>query len=82
MSDKYNLEEELNQRELDQDREKETAMFKHLADIGVMDKLVFALDQYILKFGRTSNVHDQCFDLKLQVLENKKHLQEWIDKIW
>tara|TARA_R110001599_G_C11883862_1_gene624356 strand:- start:124 stop:369 length:246 start_codon:yes stop_codon:yes gene_type:complete len=81
MSDKYNLEEELNQRELDQDREKETAMFKHLADIGVMDKLVFALDQYILKFGRTSNVHDQCFDLKLQVLENKKHLQEWIDKI-
>jgi hypothetical protein len=81
MSDKYNLEEELNQRELDQDREKETAMFKHLADIGVMDKLVFALNEYIIKFGRTSNVHDQCFDLKLQVLENKKHLQEWIDKI-
>lgn len=81
MPDKYNLEEELNQIELDQDREKETAMFKHLADIGVMDKLVFALDQYILKFGRTSNVHDQCFDLKVQVLENKKHLQEWIDKI-
>ena len=82
MSDKYNLEEELNQRELDQDREKETAMFKHLADIGVMDKLVFALNEYIIKFGRTSNVHDQCFDLKLQVLENKKHLQEWINKIW
>lgn len=81
MSDKYNLEEELNQREFEQDREKETAMFKHLADIGVMDKLVFALDQYIIKFGRASNVHDQCFDLKLQVLENKKHLQEWIDKI-
>jgi len=82
MSDKYNLEEELNQRELEQDKEKETAMFKHLADIGVMDKLVFALNEYIIKFGRTSNVHDQCFDLKLQVLENKKHLQEWIDKIW
>jgi hypothetical protein len=81
MSDKYNLEEELNQRELDQDKEKETAMFKHLADIGVMDKLVFALNEYIIKFGRTSNVHDQCFDLKLQVLENKKHLQEWIEKI-
>ncbi len=81
MSDKYNLEEELNQRELDQDTEKETAMFKHLADIGVMDKLVFALNEYIIKFGRTSNVHDQCFDLKLQVLENKKHLQEWIDKL-
>ena len=81
MSDKYNLEEELNQRELEQDKEKETAMFKHLADIGVIDKLVYALNEYIIKFGRTSNVHDQCFDLKLQVLENKKHLQEWIDKI-
>jgi len=81
MSDKYNLEEELNQKELDQDHEKETAIYKHLADIGVMDKLVFALNEYIIKFGRTSNVHDQCFDLKLQVLENKKHLQEWVDKI-
>jgi len=46
-----------------------------------MDKLVFALNEYIIKFGRTSNVHDQCFDLKAQVLENKKHLQEWVDKI-
>ena len=52
MSDKYNLEEELNQRELEQDKEKETAIFKHLADIGVMDKLVFALNEYIIKFGR------------------------------
>lgn len=82
MSDKYNLEEELNQIEADQDNEKQSAITKHLNDICVMDKLVFALDQYILKFGRVSNVHDQCFDLKVQVLENKKHLQEWIDKIW
>ena len=81
MSDKYNLEEELNQIEADQDNEKQSAITKHLNDICVMDKLVFALDQYILKFGRVSNVHDQCFDLKVQVLENKKHLQEWIDKI-
>ena len=29
MSDKYNLEEELNQRELDQDTEKETATGKN-----------------------------------------------------
>jgi len=81
MSDKYNLEEELNQRELDQDREKETAMFKHLADIGVMDKLVFALNEYIIKFGRTSNIHDECFDLKAQVIRNRDNLQDWVNKI-
>ena len=82
MSDKYNFSDELKQSEqLDQDKEKETAIYKHLADIGVMDKLVFALNEYIIKFGRTSNVHDQCFDLKAQVVENKKHLQEWVDKI-
>ena len=63
------------------DQQKEQAIAKHMSDIKVMSKLVFALNEYIIKFGRTSNVHDQCFDLKLQVLENKKHLQEWIDKI-
>ena len=82
MSDKYNLEDEFNQVEADQDTEKQSAISKHLKDMVVMGKLVFALDEYILKFGRISNVHDQCFDLKVQVLENKKHLQEWIDKIW
>lgn len=81
MSDKYNLEDEFNQVEADQDTEKQSAISKHLKDMVVMGKLVFALDEYILKFGRISNVHDQCFDLKVQVLENKKHLQEWIDKI-
>jgi hypothetical protein len=81
MLDKYNLEDESNQVEVDQDKEKQRAIYKHLSDIGVMDKLIFALDEYIIKFGRVSNVHDQCFDLKLQVLENKKHLQEWVDKI-
>ena len=81
MSDKYNLEDEFNQVEADQDTEKQSAISKHLKDMVVMGKLVFALDEYILKFGRISNVHDQCFDLKVQVLENKKHLQEWVDKI-
>ena len=81
MSDRYNLEDEFNQIEADQDTEKQSAISKHLKDMVVMGKLVYALDEYILKFGRVSNVHDQCFDLKVQVLENKKHLQEWIDKI-
>ena len=81
MSDKYNLEDEFNQIEADQDTEKQSAISKHLKDMVVMGKLVYALDEYILKFGRVSNVHDQCFDLKVQVLENKKHLQDWVDKI-
>ena len=81
MSDKYNLEDEFNQVEADQDTEKQSAISKHLKDMVVMGKLVFALDEYILKFGRISNVHDQCFDLKVQVLENKKHLQDWVAKI-
>lgn len=82
MSDKYNLEEELSQIEADQDNEKQSAITKHLNDICVMDKLVYAIDEYIIKFGRTSNVHDQAFDLKQQILINKKHLKEWVDKIW
>jgi len=58
MSDKYNLSDELNQsRELDQDQEKETAIYKHLADIGVMDKLVFALNEYIIKFLKIKNTY-------------------------
>ena len=46
-----------------------------------MDKLIDALNEYIIKFGRESNVHDQCFDLKKQVQENKKHTQKYMDLI-
>ena len=63
------------------DQQKEQAIAKHMTDIKVMSKLVFALNEYIIKFGRTSNVHDQAFDLKQQILINKKHLKEWVDKI-
>ena len=81
MSDKYDLEEELNQREADEDYEKQSAITKHLNDISVMDKLVFALNEYIIKFGRTSNIHDECFDLKAQVIRNRDNLQDWVNKI-
>ena len=63
------------------DQQKEQAIAKHMKDIKVMSKLIFALNEYIIKFGRTSNVHDECFDLKAQIIENKKHLKEWVDKI-
>ena len=63
------------------DERKEQAIAKHMINIAVMDKLINAINDYLITFGRDSNVHDKCFDLKKQVQENKKHLQEWVDKI-
>lgn len=84
MSDKLldNISEELNQlEELKLENVKQSAISKHLKDMLIMEKLVYSINEYLIAFGRTSNVHDQCVDLKLQILENKKHLQEWVDKI-
>lgn len=63
------------------DQQKEQAIAKHMKDIEVMSKLVFALNEYIIKFGRTSNIHDECFDLKAQVIRNRDNLQDWVNKI-
>ena len=63
------------------DEAKQSAITKHLNDICVMDKLVFAINEYIIKFGRTSNIHDECFDLKAQVIKNRDNLQDWVNKI-
>ena len=63
------------------DQQKEQAIAKHMTDIKVMSKLVFALNEYIIKFGRTSNIHDECFDLKAQVIRNRDNLQDWVNKI-
>tara|TARA_Y100000114_G_scaffold129746_1_gene127281 strand:+ start:259 stop:489 length:231 start_codon:yes stop_codon:yes gene_type:complete len=60
---------------------KQQAIAKHNSDIEVMTKLINAIDEYLIRFGRTSNVHDECFDLKAQVLKNREHLQDWVDKI-
>ena len=46
-----------------------------------MDRLINAIDEYLIRFGRESNVYDLCFDLKKQIEENKKHTQEYMDKI-
>jgi len=46
-----------------------------------MDRLINAIDEYLIRFGRESNVHDQCFELKKQIEENKKHTQEYMEKI-
>ena len=63
------------------DQVKEQAIAKHNKDLLVMAKLIFAINEYIIHFGRTSNVHDECMNLKAQVTKNKEHLEEWVDKI-
>ena len=63
------------------DMQKEQAIAKHMSDIKVMSKLIASINEYLIKFGRTSNVHDQLIDLKAQVIKNRDHLQEWMNKI-
>ena len=65
----------------DIDRVKEQAIAKHMSDIKVMSKLILSINEYIIRFGRTSNIHDQCFDLKAQVIKNRDNLQNWIKNI-
>ena len=41
------------------DEVKEQAIAKHMSDIKVMNNLIMAINENIIHFGRTSNVHDQ-----------------------
>ena len=63
------------------DERKEQSIAKHMSDVSVMDNLVKAIDDYVIRFGKESNIHDECLVLKKQVETNKKHLEEWVDKI-
>jgi len=81
MSDKIISEEELEEQSSKEEIAKENALRKHASDLEVYNKLVIALDEYIIRFGRTSNIHDQAFDLKLQVQRNRQALVDWICKI-
>ena len=63
------------------DKQKERGLAKHRREIRVMDNLLDALNEYMIKFGRLSNAHDLCFDLKKQIEENKKHTQNYMDVI-
>tara|TARA_R100001082_G_scaffold60386_1_gene33570 strand:- start:369 stop:617 length:249 start_codon:yes stop_codon:yes gene_type:complete len=63
------------------DKQKERGLAKHRSEIRVMDNLLDALNEYMIKFGRLSNAHDLCFDLKKQIEENKKHTQNYMDVI-
>jgi hypothetical protein len=63
------------------DKQKEQGLSKHSSEIRVMDNLIDALNEYIIKFGRQSNAHDLCLKLKKQVKENKKFTQRYMDLI-
>ncbi len=63
------------------EKAKEQAIAKHMSDIKVMSKLVASINEYLIKFGRTSNVHDQLIDLKAQVIKNRDSLHNWINNI-
>ena len=63
------------------DEVKEQAIAKHNKDLQIMAKLIFAINEYIIHFGRTSNVHDECMILKTQVTSNKEHLENWVKNI-
>ena len=81
MSDKILSEEELEIETYKSDYIKEHIIAKHMSDIQVMSKLISSINEYIIRFGRTSNVHDQLIDLKAQVIKNRDHLQDWVNKI-
>ena len=76
MSDKL-----VEQDDVSVDKVKEQAIAKHNSDLLVMNKLIFAINEYIIRFGRISNVHDECMILKAQVTSNKEKLEDWVDKI-
>ena len=81
MSDKILSEEELEIETYKSDYIKENIIAKHMSDIQVMSKLISSINEYIIRFGRTSNVHDQLIDLKAQVKKNRDHLNDWVNKI-
>ena len=71
----------IDENDVSVDEVKELAIAKHMSDIKGMNNLIMAINENIIRFGRTSNVHDQLLDLKNQVQNNKDHLQDWINKI-
>jgi len=81
MSEKILSEEELEIETYKSDYIKEQIIGKHMSDIQIMSKLISAINEYLIVFGRTSNVHDQLMDLKAQIIINRDHLRDWVNKI-
>ena len=81
MSDKILSEEELEIEAQKSDYIKEHLMAKHKVDLQVMTDLIDSIDDYLIRFGRVSNVHDQIWDLKTQLMQNRANLIDWLNKI-
>lgn len=81
MSDKILSEEEHEIEAQKADYIKEHLMAKHKADLQCMADLIDSIDDYLIRFGRVSNVHDQMWDLKCQLMQNQKNLIDWLNKI-
>jgi hypothetical protein len=81
MSDKILSEEEHEIEAQKADYIKEHLMAKHKVDLHVMTQLIDSIDDYLIRFGRVSNVHDQMWDLKTQLMQNRANLVDWLNKI-
>jgi hypothetical protein len=63
------------------DKQKERGLSIHASEIKVMDNLLDALNEYITRFGKESNVYAECVLLYAQINKNKKKIKEYMDLI-
>ena len=63
------------------DKQKEQGLSIHSNEIKVMDNLLDALNEYITRFGKESNVYADCVLLYAQINKNKKKTKEYMDLI-
>jgi hypothetical protein len=61
------------------DKQKEQGLSIHSNEIKVMDNLLDALNEYITRFGKESNVYAECVLLYAQIKKNKKKTKEYMD---
>ncbi len=61
------------------DKQKEQGLSIHSNEIKVMDNLLDALNEYITRFGKESNVYADCVLLYAQINKNKKKTKEYMD---
>jgi hypothetical protein len=61
------------------DKQKEQGLSIHSNEIKVMDNLLDALNEYITRFGKESNVYAECVLLYAQINKNKKKTKEYMD---
>jgi hypothetical protein len=60
-------------------KQKEQGLSIHSNEIKVMDNLLDALNEYITRFGKESNVYADCVLLYAQINKNKKKTKEYMD---